>query len=325
MKENPAPEGDHIYDLYTTNYKPQLIRIALELDVFSPLANGPASAEAVARSCRCDPAGMQHLLDYLSSLSLLEKAGNGYTLGVDAATFLVRGRKAYVGDLIMRFAGPIPFNSLGESVHTGKPKSVDRDIDFAQDAWIESFRQARIAGSLEMWARAGIVPDASTHMQILDVACGCAIKSLVLAKKTTGIRITCLDSALVLESARDLAERWGVTGQVHFLPADMLTIDLGEGKYDACLVGQITHYLTERQDRDLFARIRRALVDSGKLLLDVPMATPAVDEESSFCSLFLWANSGGRAYSFEEYSSWLMAAGFTNIVPLSERQLCATR
>jgi SAM-dependent methyltransferase len=324
MSEIPTPEGDRIYELYTSNYKPQVIRIALELDVFSPLASGPATAEAVARSCGCDPAGIRHLLDYLTSLGLLEKLKSYYSLGVDAATFLVRGRKAYAGDLIMRFAGPVPFNSLGESIHKGMSKSMDREIDFAQDAWIESYRQARIASSLEMWARAGIVPEASTQLQILDVACGCAIKSLVLAKKATGIRITCLDSALVLASARDLAERWGVANQVHFLPADLLTADLGECLYNACLVGQVTHYLTEAQDRDLFQRIRKALGVGGKLVLDVPMATSTLSEESSFCSLFLWANSGGRAYSCEEYGSWLKEAGFTKVTPLGERQLCAT-
>jgi hypothetical protein len=100
---------------------------------------------------------------------------------------------------------------------------------------------------------------------------------------------------------------------------------LGEALYDACLVGQITHYLTEQQNNDLYKRIHRALIPKGVLLLDVPMETAQLDESCSFLSLLLWANSGGRAYTFEEYHSWLSASGFVTVHQLSERLLSAVR
>ena len=59
------PEGDHIYNLYTGVYKPQVLRAALVLDVFSPLIPGAANAEAIARACHCDITGTRRLLDYL--------------------------------------------------------------------------------------------------------------------------------------------------------------------------------------------------------------------------------------------------------------------
>jgi SAM-dependent methyltransferase len=176
-----------------------------------------------------------------------------------------------------------------------------------------------------MWAKAGIIPERFTRLRILDLACGCAIKSMVLARNSPNLKLTCLDSPVVLEVARDLAERWGITSQVSFIPENLLTADLGEAQYDACLVGQITHYLTEQQNNDLYKRIRKALIPGGMLLLDVPMATAQLDEGSSFLSLILWANSGGRAYSFEEYRSWLLASGFTSNKQLSERLLSAVR
>jgi SAM-dependent methyltransferase len=127
-----------------------------------------------------------------------------------------------------------------------------------------------------------------------------------------------------LEVARDLAVRWGITSQVHFTPENLLTADLGEAQYNVCLVGQITHYLTQQQNIDLFNRIHRALVPGGVLLLDVPMATAQLDEASSFLSLLLWANSGGRAYSFDEYRAWMITDGFVTFHQISERLLSAT-
>ena len=324
MVQNGLPEGDHIYDLYTGVYKPHIIRVALELDVFSPLAAGPAKAKTVAQACKCDLEGIRRLLDYLTGLMVLVKQGEEYSLSPDAATFLVRGEKAYAGDLIMHFSGTAPWDGMRDSIRDGQPRVMDHEIHFAQDAWIESYRAARIPSSVEMWAKAGIIVDATTRLRVLDLACGCAIKSFVLAQKSPGVQVTCLDQPLVLESVRDLAERWGVLSQVCWMPDNLLTVDLGEAQYDACLLGQVSHYLTEQQNRDLFARICLALVPGSKLVLDVPMGTEQPNEDSSFLSLALWANSGGRAYAFEEYHSWLLEAGFESIHQLSPRLLMAT-
>jgi len=325
MNQKDMPEGDRIYDLYTGNYKSQIVRIALELDVFSPLDTGPAKAEVVARACGCEVAGIRHLLGYLTSLNVVARQGDEYILSPEARTFLVRGKRAYAGDLMMHFTGPMPWESLRETIRSGEPHVIDLGIDFAQDAWIESYRAARVPGSLEMWAKAGIIPDRSTRLRLLDIACGCAVKSLVLARRAPGVQLDCLDSQLVLEAARDLAERWGVSSQVRFMTDNLLTAQLGEAKYDVCLLGQITHYLTEKQNRDLYDRILRALVPGGMLVLDVPIETAQLSETSTVLSLLLWANSGGRAYTFAEYRSWLVTSGFVAVNQLSERLLSAVR
>jgi len=325
MKQNNFPEGDRIYDLYTGVYKPQIIHIALALDVFFPLNAGPAKAEVIALACKCDVVGIRHLLDYLTSLTVLAKQDNEYSLSPEAAIFLVRGKKTYAGDLIIDFTDPAPWERLREAIRSGQPRNIDLEIHFAQDAWIESYRSLRIPSSLEMWAKVGIIPEISMHLRLLDIACGCAIKSLVLAQKSPNVELTCLDTALVLEAARDLAERWEVSSQVRFVPDNLLTAELGEANYDICLLGQITHYLTEQQNCDLYGHIYRALIPGGRLLLDVPMETTQDNEASSFLSLFLWANSGGQAYSFEKYCSWLVATGFETVHQLSDHLLLAVR
>ena len=60
MSEPPvSPDPDFVYSLFTGVYKPQLVRIALTLDVFTPLASGPADAQAVAQACGCSPSGIR--------------------------------------------------------------------------------------------------------------------------------------------------------------------------------------------------------------------------------------------------------------------------
>jgi SAM-dependent methyltransferase len=325
MHQNNIPEGDRIYDLYTGVYKPQIIRIALVLDIFSPLDTGPKKTEQVARACKCEVEGIHRLLDYLTSLNVLVMQDDEYSLSPEAATFLVRGKMTYTGDLIMDFCGPTPWESIRETIRSGQPHNIDLEIHFAQDAWIESYRSARIQSSLDMWTNAGIIPESSLHLRLLDLACGCATKSMVIVKKSPSVELTCLDTPRVLEVARDLAKRWGITSQVRFMPDNLLTADLGEAKYDACLLGQVTHYLTQQQNTDLYKRIYKALIPGGVLLLDVPMATAQLNEASSFLSLILWANSGGRAYTYDEYRSWLLDSGFITIHQHSERLISAVR
>jgi cyclopropane fatty-acyl-phospholipid synthase-like methyltransferase len=100
---------------------------------------------------------------------------------------------------------------------------------------------------------------------------------------------------------------------------------LGDARYEACLLGQITHYLTEPQNRDLFQRVHAALRPEGTLVLDVPMSTEQPKEGSSFLSLFLWASGSGAAHSFESYNQWLKEVGFKEVKQLSERWLSAVK
>jgi hypothetical protein len=70
---SPSPEMPNpglIYDLFTGVFRPQIVRLALEMDVFTPLAGSPADAATVARACGCSEAGVAHLLDVLASLQI---------------------------------------------------------------------------------------------------------------------------------------------------------------------------------------------------------------------------------------------------------------
>ncbi len=312
-----------VYDLYWGIFKPQFIRLALQLDVFTPLAADSTTAEQVAQSCHCDTFGIKSLLDYLCSLQVLECHGNMYTLTPTTATFLVKGRKAYVGDMILHYTDKALFDNIQQSLRSGKPSSLGEN--FVQDAWLESYLPWRIPKSLEMWQAADIKTEHQESLRILDIACGCAIKSLALAQTSPNVRVTCLDTADVLVVAHDLAERMEVESQVVFKPANLLDAHLGENQFDAVLTGQITHYLTEAQNTSLFQRIYSALLLNGVLVIDCPMATNKPAETTSFMTLLLWANGGGATHSFEVYRAWLSDSGFRQIKQLSERWMVAIK
>jgi ubiquinone/menaquinone biosynthesis C-methylase UbiE len=178
-----------------------------------------------------------------------------------------------------------------------------------------------------MWRAAGIEPGRRPGLRLLDLACGCAVKSLVLAQADPAVRVTCVDRAEVLEVARDLADRLHVTSQVTFRPGDLLKDDFGENWFNAILLGQISYYLTPAQNAGLFRRIQRTLAPGGKFVIDAIMASDsdAPTESASFVTALLWAISGGAAHTFDHYQSWLTDAGFSRVSQLSERWLVAVK
>jgi hypothetical protein len=83
--------------------------------------------------------------------------------------------------------------------------------------------------------------------------------------------------------------------------------------------------LTPEQNKDLFHRIHSALKDAGTLVIDCPMSKATPNESTSFLTLFLWANGGGTAHSFDIYKSWLDEIGFQAVDQLSEHWLAARK
>lgn len=320
MSEPPvAPDPAFVYSLFTGVYKPQLVRIALTLDVFTPLASGPADAQAVAQACGCSPSGIRLLLDYMSSIGVLERHANDYALTPTAATFLVPQKQSYVGDLVLQRTAAETVEGYLGALRTGQPCYPARP--WAQEAWLQSYGSPEPA--LEMWRLAGLEPGQAGRLRVVDLACGCAIKSLALAHADPMIQISCVDSPEVLTVARDLAGRLGVLSQVVFMAGDILALDLGQAQYNAALLGQITHYLTPEQNVALFKRVHESLAPAGVLVIDVPLALDTSDERGSFGAFFIWATSGGKAHSFEEYSDWLKAAGFNVVRQLGAEWLSA--
>ena len=318
-----APDPDLVYSLYTGGFKVQLVRIALLLEVFSPLATGAADAQAIARRCGCEVTALTALLDYLCSLHLLDRQGNTYALTPTAATFLVPGRQSYAGGWVLADTNPDLWDGVLRAMRSGQPYPAK--FPYEQDAWLESYRPSRVSQSLEMWKAVGIEPGKHPRLRVLDLACGCGIKSFVLAQADPTVHVTCQDSAQVLEVARALADRLRILSQVAFLPGDLLSMDLGKAAYDAALLGQITYSLTPAMNTNVVRRVYEALSPGGTLVIDAIMASEPPSEYASLVTVLMRTLFGGAAYPFVQYRRWLEEAGFKQVTQHSECWLSAIK
>ena len=331
-KDRLQPDPDQIFELVYHCWRAHTLKTAIHLDVFTAVASGFNTVESLVSAKRWARRPTRVLLDGLCPLFLSKKAGK-YLLTPTSEAFLVRNKETYAGDSLRHFLSCDPWQQLVETVKTGERKiseacSPEFGVLWVQDASMEAMRMSRVAESLEMWRTVGIDPDRKLGIRVLDVASGCGIKSLVLARNNRNAAITCIDWAGVLEVAKRLADKWGVLKQVSFQAGDVTTTDYGDYEFDTVLLGQITYHLSTDQNKSVLRRIYRSLKPGGLVVIHVPI----VDEErcksealSLAVALFTLYGEKGDIHTFLEYKSMLEEVGFSEVTKHSESLISAQR
>jgi len=90
MTTPSQPSPDLAFDTLTAYQKSAALKTALDLDLFTILADGPAGAAAGAAKCNAAKRGIRILCDYMAVRGFLTKEGDQYALTRDSAVFLSR-------------------------------------------------------------------------------------------------------------------------------------------------------------------------------------------------------------------------------------------
>src|SRR5258705_3187471 len=106
----------------TGAWRSRTLAAAVELDVFSHMAEGKRTAKDVAGAAGASPRGMAYLLDALTAIGYLRKTGSRYGLRPVSATFLVRGKTAYMGASAQALSLTLDaWKNLTKAVRSGRP------------------------------------------------------------------------------------------------------------------------------------------------------------------------------------------------------------
>jgi hypothetical protein len=82
------------------------IKAALELDLFSEIAKGNATAESLAQTSGAAVRGVRILCDYLTARGHIEKQADKYRLTQSTAAFLDRRAPSWMGSVVEYLAAP---------------------------------------------------------------------------------------------------------------------------------------------------------------------------------------------------------------------------
>jgi hypothetical protein len=133
MRSDCELRPETIEKLATAVYPSMAMMAGIQLDVFTPLKDGPLNAGQVAAVRSIDPARAAPLLYALVAIGLLTVDGDRFVNTPEADYFLVRGRPSYIG--MRSHAYQRRWQAMlhaAESIRTGTPQGR-----FVEGLWTE--------------------------------------------------------------------------------------------------------------------------------------------------------------------------------------------
>jgi hypothetical protein len=331
-----APNPGRIFDTLNAHQQSAALRGAIELDVFTQIAQGHCIAASLAVRCAADARAMRILCDYLVVHEFLTKQHDEYGLTPESALFLDKRSPAYMGGIARFMNSPDllrAFDDVAELVRRGTTL-LHREGTTATEyeGWIEFARSmvpmmmpaAEYIGRLAAELKSGPI-------RVLDVAAGHGMFGISVAQANRQASIVALDWEPVLKVAMENATTADLGERYSLLAGDAMSIPFGEG-FDIVLLTNFLHHFDRATCESLMRKIRECLNDDGCVITlefvpNEDRVSPPVAATFSF--MMLGTTPTGDAYTFSEYDAMWKSSGFANNelieLPNSPQRVIVTR
>ncbi len=100
MQQSTQPTPDLFWQTMTAYQNSAALKAAVELDLFTAIADGKRTATEIAAACSASERGTRILCDALTVIGFLSKSGNDYSPTESTAMFLNRKSPAYLGSAL---------------------------------------------------------------------------------------------------------------------------------------------------------------------------------------------------------------------------------
>ena len=328
--QKPSPE--RIFGVLNAFQSSAALKTAIELDVFTVIADGAHRADSIAQQVNAAERGVRILCDYLTIHEFLTKSDGSYALTPESAIFLNRHSPAYMGtlaDFLVSEGHKKNFDALTETVRKGRTTVAQGDNTKPNDELWVTF--ARTMAPLTT-VSAGFIAELVGAKQgkackVLDIAAGHGMFGITIAKQNPNAQITAVDWAPVLAVAEENAAAAGVADRVTLRAGSAFEADLGED-YDIALLTNIFHHFDTATCEKLMRRVHAVLRPGGKAITlefmpNEDRLTPPT--AAAFSLIMLAGTDSGDAYTFSQYERMFRNAGFMkttqHLVPDSPQQL----
>jgi SAM-dependent methyltransferase len=319
MNPTPATEPNPgiVWDAINAYQKTAAFRAAVDLELFTAIAEGATTSAQLAVRCGASERGMRILCDFLTVHGFLLKSGDAYQLTLDASVFLNKRSPAYMGGILQFINTPEllrAFDDLTEVVRKGSTSMagagvVDKDdpvwVDFAESMVPMIGQSAGFIGECA-------IAECPGPIRVLDIAAGHGMFGIEIAKRNPQAHITALDWTKVLEVASRNAKAAGVESRYELMPGDAFELNR-TAEFDLVLLTNFLHHFERPTCETLLRKVRAALKPGGRAITleFVPNEDRVSPPPSAtFSMMMLGLTKGGDAYPFSELDGMFRAAGF---------------
>jgi 2-polyprenyl-3-methyl-5-hydroxy-6-metoxy-1,4-benzoquinol methylase len=290
------------------------LRGAIDLDLFTAIADGNTSLSAIAARIKASEKGTRVLCDYLTMIGFLAKQGGEYTLTPGSAAFLNRHSPAYMGSMANFLMSPhvaeMFEDMTGVIRRGGALPSEHGALEPENPMWVEFARS--MAPMMQMPAEliakmfAGSKP-----IKVLDISAGHGLYGLAFARHNPDAKVVGLDWANVLKVAKENAVKAGVEDRYSTIAGSAFDVDFGTG-YDIILIPNFLHHFDAATNEKLLRKVHAALVPNGIAVAPefIPNEDRVSPERDAMFSMQMLGTPAGDAYTFSELEKMFRNAGF---------------
>ena len=317
MKHDPSPEG--ILQLGTGFFGSKALLSAVELGVFTELADGPLDAEALRRRLKLHPRSARDYFDALVALGMLDRKDDRYANTPETDMFLDRRKPSYIGGLLeMANARLYGFwASLTEGLRTGRPQNeikVGGDffpVLYSSPARLKQFLQAMTGVSMGTAKAIAKQFPWKKHRTFIDVGCaqGCVPVQVALAH--AHVSGGGFDLPVVRPVFEEYVASFDLTNRLRFHPGNFFEDPLPQA--DVLAMGRILHDWDLEQKKALLAKALATLPKGGALIIYESI----IDDErrqNAFGLLMslnmLIETEGGFDFTGADCAGWMREVGF---------------
>ena len=321
----PTPE--RIFNPMTAFQETEALKAAIELDIFTAIAEGADTAASLAAKTGASGRGVRILCDFLTIREFLTKSSGKYALTQESALFLNRHSPACLASMMDFLASPWSrqnFGGLTEAVRKGGTANVTGDHTKPhEEVWINFARSMAPLTIPSAEFIAGLTGAAEGKpCKVLDIAAGHGMYGITVAKRNPSAQIVAVDWPAVLKVAVENAAKFGVAERYRARPGSAFEVELGEG-YDFVLLTNIFHHFDIPTCEKLMRRVHAALQPGGSAITlefvpNEDRVTPPM--AAAFSLVMLAGTDAGDAYTLAEYEKMFSNAGFakTTLHPIPD-------
>lgn len=324
---NDTVTPDAILQLGFAFWGSKTLLSAVELGLFTLLADGPLTVEAVTARLSLHPRSVRDFLDALVALGQLERRENLYANTAAAAVFLDRRKPTYVGGILeMANARLYPFwGALTEGLRSGAPQNETKegrdlfDEIYRDPAILSEFLKAMSGLSLGAAnAIAGRFPWAD-YKTFADIGTAQGALPVTLSRAHRHLGGIGFDLPVVRAHFEAYVAQYGLAERLSFRAGDFFADPLPAA--DVLIMGRILHDWGLDKKRMLIRKAYEALPFGGALII----YDSVIDDERrrNVFGLLMSLNMlietrEGFDFTGADCMAWFKEAGFveTRVEPL---------
>jgi hypothetical protein len=321
-------EPDRILELGYAFRKAKVLLSAVELELFTMLAEGPLDCDALQERAGIDRRGARDFFDALVALGLLERDDAGrYSNTPEAQCYLDARRPCYLGGDLAHLNARIyqSWSGLTAALRTGKPPNGLAGSDYfptlyASRTALNAFVRGMTGGSLLAARAIAAKFPWRDYATVIDIGTAEGCLPVEIARFHDHIRGGGFDLAQVRPHFEGYVRKHGLGERLSFHPGDFLSAPLPGA--DVLVMGRVLHNWDLATKKMLLAKAYEALPGGGALivyerLIDDDRRANAAGLLASLHMLIM--TEGGFDFTAADCIGWMRDAGFqrTCVEPLA--------